>query len=221
VYDSDFPYVEGDEVAYSEQQRDAVYRIWAFAANRNSVLTAQMVNEDADLAVLGISGVTDRTIRNWVDEFDWEYKANEELYKLAPDLRSSAQATLALAAPEASAVLRRVMAMNWEREIPVLHKGEPVLLDDGSVMTYKLLDKDVLKAVVQAAQLVLDRTGFSPVGTREIGGMDAPRTVIEAGSGGDLKGLTPEQLAQREEEAKRTFRLGAMQIGIGQGRKAG
>jgi hypothetical protein len=205
-------------VAYSDQQRDAVYRIWAFAANRNSVLTAQKVNEDADLALLGISGVTDRSIRNWVDEEDWNYRADQELFQMAPDLRRSAQANLALAAPEASAVLRRVLAMEWVRETPVRVKGEIVLGDYGKPLMETVVDKDVLKMVVQSAQLILDRTGFSPVGTREIGGMDAPRTIIEEADG-TLRELSPEQLQQREEEAKKKYKLGNLAIGIGQGRK--
>jgi hypothetical protein len=97
-------------------------------------------------------------------------------------------------------------------------KGEIVLGDYGKPLMETVVDKDVLKMVVQSAQLILDRTGFSPVGTREIGGMDAPRTIIEEADG-TLRELSPEQLQQREEEAKKKYKLGNLAIGIGQGRK--
>jgi len=157
-------------MAFSEDIKERAYKIWAFEANRNPAAVARRLAEIEEVA-LGIADPpTDRTIRNWAREDDWPERANRELFAMAPELRYQAQTTFALAVPEAAAVLREAMAANpWvERNIVVKDA------DGTRIETVTEFDVNIAKLKVQAAQIVADRSGFSPVGTRETGVVDTP-----------------------------------------------
>lgn len=162
-------------MAYSDEQRDMVYRIWAFSADRNAEKTARLVNADEDCREVGISDLTSRTVRYWVDEFDWRRRATSELHALAPHLRFNAQAALALAAPLAAVALREALESDCMVDRTFLLKDA-----DGNqrLETRREVDPKLVQLKVNAAQLVLDRTGFSPVGTRETGRLDLPPEMI-------------------------------------------
>ena len=162
-------------MAYSDEQRDMVYRIWAFSADRNAEKTARLVNEDEDCREVGISDLTSRTVRYWCDEFDWRRRATAELHQLAPHLRFNAQAALALAAPLAAVALREALESDCLVERTYIVKD-----GDGAqrLEVRREIDPKLVQLKVQAAQLVLDRTGFSPVGTREIGRLELPPEMI-------------------------------------------
>ena len=196
--------------SYSDEQRDLVYRVWAFEANRSSLETARRLVDSDDMRALGVSAVNDRTIRRWAKEFGWASKADQELYAIAPDLRYSAQSTLALAAPEAAIELRKLIHLDVERDMPVtIGKG-----DDAVTIIVRQLDKDALKAKITAIQLTLDRSGFSPIGTREIGRLDTPPTVLDTLDDAIAK-ASAEELDDIERELKKRLEMGSIAIGVG------
>lgn len=202
---------------YSSEQREAVYRVWAFETNRSALATANRIRDDEDMKALGVSDVSDRTIRRWANEEDWASRANQELYRVAPELRLSAQATLALAAPEAADELRKMLTVEVYVDTPIVVKNE-----DGStrIEWVRQLDKDLLKAKMTAIQLTLDRSGFSPIGTRDLGEMAAPKTVREALATLIME-ASPEELAALEDQVKQGAGIGTLAIGLGQGRSRG
>jgi hypothetical protein len=175
--------------------------------------TAKRLANDDDMKTLGVSDVSDRTIRRWATAENWADRANNELYRVAPELRLSAQATLALAAPEAAEKLREMLNVDVYADMPFVVKNE-----DGSthIEYVRMIDKDLLKAKMTAIQLTLDRSGFSPVGTRDLGTMQQPSRIsqiadaIAAASSDDLDAL--------EKEIKARHGIGTLAIGIGAAR---
>lgn len=162
--------------SYTEEQKSIVRQVWAFRANRKANETERLLKSD-EFQELGLSQLTSRSIRNWSEAEDWDSKANEELYEGATSLRYLAQSEIRLAVPEAARFLRQaleVAAKNMMR--PIRDKnGASVLGDDGEPVIE--LDVNVLKAGISAAQLLMDRGGFSPIGLRELGEIDAPPTA--------------------------------------------
>jgi ribosomal protein S6 len=164
-------------MAYSDQVKERAYQIWAFESNQNPAETARRLADDIPEMELGISDpVNERTIRNWArdPDLDWEGRAAADIFAGAKFLRHRAQSTLALASPEAAAVLRETMRLNPHVERHIVLKGP----DGTYVETVTEFDANIQKLRVQAAQAIVDRTGFSPIGTRETGNVDPPPSTM-------------------------------------------
>lgn len=204
-------------MAYSSEQRQFVYQIWAFQGNRNAEKTARLVAEHPDADDLKLSDLESRTIRNWVKSDNWDSKATEDIFAAAPHIRFRAQSALALASPEAAETLREAATMDC------MVARNYILKDADGNMTIETrmeFDVNLYKVKVNAAQLILDRTGFSPVGTRETGQLDAPPSVIEEIASEIAEAKTPEALAAAEQKLRERFKMGQVAIGIGQSHKS-
>ena len=203
-------------MSYSQEQRDYVYSIWSMQGDRNAEKTARLVLTGSDAGEIGISELTSRTIRNWVRDEGWNDRAYRDIYAVAPELRFQAQATLALASPEAAAVLREAINQSCMVERHFIVKNA-----DGSTEVESRMEFDVnlFKAKVQAAQVALDRTGFSPVGTREQGVLDAPPSSVTELVSEISRTNDPEELLRIERSLRRELGMGTATIGIGQSHK--
>ena len=204
-------------MAYSDEQREFVYQVWAFSGNRNAEKTARLVHEHPDSGDLKLSDLESRTIRNWVKDQGWENRATEDIFSAAPHIRFRAQSALALASPEAAETLREAATMDCYVERSYILKDS-----DGNqfLETRREFDVNLYKVKVNAAQLVLDRTGFSPVGTRETGQLDAPPSVIEELADEIVNAKTAEDLAAAEQKLRERFGMGRVAIGIGQSHRS-
>ena len=162
---------------YTDEQRHMAMIIWGFRANRNSSETARMLSTD-EFREIGLDGVPRQTIAEWAREHRWNAAVNKELYRDAPTHRWKAQAELVLAAPEAARILREIITnATWMYVETVVRdtNGIPVVDESGQhAMTELVFNEKLVKLRLEAAKLVLDRTGFSPVGTRDVGTMDSP-----------------------------------------------
>ena len=169
---------------YSQEVRERAYRIWAFEANRKAELAVERLSGVDLLGDDDITGITPRTIRNWVREDNWNDRANRETFAMGAELKFAAESTLALAAPEAAVILRQVMATD-----PMVERHYLVKDADGTHLETRIeLDVNILKVKANAAQLLLDRSGFSPVGTRDVGQLSAP-PIVEIASDDRLRAL--------------------------------
>ena len=204
-------------MAYSDEQRRYVYEIWAMQGGRNAEKTARLVREDPDAVDLGISGLESRTIRNWARDESWEALSYEDIYKAAPHIRFRAQSALALGSPEAAEVLREAVNMNC-----MVTRGIVLKDQDGNqrIEFVQEFDTKLFQIKVNAAQLLLDRTGFSPVGTRETGQLDPPPSIITEIFDEIREAKTPEALAEAERKLRERHGLGVAQLGIGQSLKS-
>jgi hypothetical protein len=167
-------------VAYSDEQRRLAMLIWGFKANRNASETARLL-ATAEYADVGLDGVSRQTIANWARDENWDQVIGMELFAEAPSLRFKTQAELILAAPEAARLLRDVVTLDeslktetWITTYETV-EGKRTLVHK----PVRMFDEKLIKLRVQAAQLTLDRTGFSPVGTRDVGQLDAPPAADE------------------------------------------
>ncbi len=158
---------------YNAEQRDAVFEIWAYKADRSFDQAALLISVDDSCIELGVNTVTARTIRNWKEQFNWEEKADTLLYEGARGRRYRAQTALVLAAPEAAEVLRQILNMD-DRLMT-----EDVTFDKetGERTVVRVFNDKIIGARLKAAMAVLDRTGFSPIGLRELGEIDTPPTA--------------------------------------------
>jgi hypothetical protein len=158
-------------LAYSEEVKERAYKLWAFEANRNANQVEKMLAQIEEVELGIAEPVTARTIRYWASGDGWSERANSEVYAMAPELRYLSQTTLALASNEAAAVLRESLALDPWVERTVVLKDE-----HGNQYAEKVreFDVNIQKSRIQAAQIIMDRTGFSPVGTRETGVVDTP-----------------------------------------------
>lgn len=114
--------------------------------------------------------VNERSIQRWVANERWPQRAAEDLRQLAPGLREAAAAELIAGSLESARYLRAVI------------NAADVLPPDAKVR-------------VTAAQLLLDRAGFSPVGSRDP--VAAP-TKVDARRG-VLRWLSEEDIKKIEE----------------------
>jgi hypothetical protein len=199
-------------IRYTDEQRENARYVWTFRANRNASVTARLLTSP-EFVDFGLSGVTDRTIREWAGSGDWDTIANRDIYEHQSNLRFLAQSEIRMAVPEASRFLREAIDLCRENMMqPVVGKDGPFCYPDGTPVMR--LDANILKAGISAAQGLLDRGGFSPIGTREIGGLDAPPEikgdVLEALNG--LDDIDPERreevLRQIEERVRSESRMG-------------
>ncbi len=149
---------------YTDEQKEIAYKVWAFQANRNAAKTARLLATMEDDSFT----VTRRSVYDWSKEFHWEDRANRDLYSAAPSLRFKTQTALILSAPQAAELLQKIIALDESLKV------ERSTLVDGEWHVERVFDDKVLKLQLTAAQLVLDRTGFSPVGTRDVGAVDSP-----------------------------------------------
>lgn len=175
--------LERTRPAYSEAQKEYVYQVWCYQADRKSERVASILAIDPDAVELGINAVSGRTIREWASSDDWASRAGRDLYGVAPHLRHNAQSTLALASPEAAVRLRYILNLPAEVTRMVRKKdGSPVLDDATGAPLYETyIDVNILKLQVTTGLGLLDRTGFSPIGVREgLGAMDPPPSSIDA-----------------------------------------
>jgi hypothetical protein len=156
-------------VNYTDEQKHIAMLIWGFRANRNASETARMLSTD-EYREHGLDGISRQSVAAWAREGNWAALINKELYREAPVQRFKTQAELILAAPEAARLLRDIQNLD-----PSLQTDYVVRNRDGEVVeVVKVFDEKVLKLRLEAAKVVLDRTGFSPVGTRDVGSLDTP-----------------------------------------------
>ena len=204
-------------MAYSEDQRRYVYEMWAMVGGRNAEKTARLLAADPDAQELGISELESRTIRNWARDESWEVRSYEDIYNVAPHIRFRAQSALALGSPEAAEVLRE--AVNHDCMVT---RGIVLKDQDGNqrIEYVREFDVNLFKVKVNAAQLLLDRTGFSPVGTRDTGQLDPPPSIVGEIIDEIKQADTPEKLAAAERRLRERHGLGVAQIGIGQSLKS-
>lgn len=141
---------------YSDEQRHLAMLVWGFRANRNAAEVARLLSTE-EYRDIGLDGVTRQTVANWARDGQWEAKINRELYREAPVHRFKTQAELILAAPEAARYLRET------------------IYADASTMTKEEIM--VMKIKSDNCAKLLDRVGFSPVGTRDVGQIDMPPEV--------------------------------------------
>lgn len=156
---------------YTDLQKDAVFNVWAFEAERNVERTIREIVEDEICRDLEVSDLTSRTLRSWITDGNWNKRANDALFADAPGLRFRTQTALILGAPEAAEFMRLLMHLDESlaTDAPIFDK------ETGEVTgTYKEFNDKLLKLRKDAGQVILDRTGFSPIGAREIGMVDAP-----------------------------------------------
>lgn len=186
---------------YTDEEKEQVRQVWTFRANRNAGEVVRLLNSK-EFAELNCQNATERTVRLWAKEGEWDDRANREIWDGAASLRYLAQSELVMGAPEATRFLRRAVALAEE------HMMKPMVTKDGEVVTDQdgrmvlQLDDRVFRVGVQAAQLLLDRAGFSPVGTREgLGALDSPPVRGLEATNYDL--TTPEGVQAYEEEARR------------------
>lgn len=159
---------------YTDLQQGAVFEVWAYKADRSAERTAAFVATDPLCIELEVTGVTGKTIRTWSRDLGWEDKANRALFAGAHEKRFRTQVALILAAPESAEFVRKLV--NLDESLKTDRVVVSVDKSSGEVFEHVVHEYDVklLQLRLQAAQLNLDRTGFSPVGTREIGAVDAP-----------------------------------------------
>ena len=187
-------------MSYSDEQKEQAFRVWCLQANRNAALTARMLKEQES----GFD-VTRQTVHNWSVDDNWAIRADRDLFAASPRLRFQTQAELILAAPESAEFLRKLVRLDPSlgREVPMVVNGEILLDADGNPRMMMIFDEKMLKLRKEAAQLCLDRTGFSPIGSREVGNLEPPpdTTGIEASE--IRKIADPERLAELEAQFKR------------------
>lgn len=167
------------DVRYSADVIELAYQLWAFVADRKvyRIPRAAASPEWSEVVDGRVLPGLD-TLHDWVTRYGWNQRADRELHAIAPDLRLRTQQTVAMGTAEAAAYLREVI-------------GD---------------DEQDAKVRVQAAVSLLDRGGFSPVGTRGgLGEVDAPRAILAAI--GDLTGLDDAALQQLELSQREAVRM--------------
>lgn len=171
---------------YTDEQRDIAFKCWAFQANRNASATVRILAE----AMAEDDGfeVSRQTIQNWAKAENWDDRANRDLFASAPALRFKTQTALILAAPKAAEFLSSSLDL----------KADSMSRD--AITVFKIQSDN--------AQKILDRTGFSPVGTRDVGTVDAPPELA-----GEIReslgpGSTTEQIKAVEDLIRKRSGIG-------------
>lgn len=187
---------------YTDEQRELAFQVWTFRANRNAAEATRLLAEMGDEGFT----VSRQMVAQWAREQGWDRRADQDLFAGAPRLRFGTQTELILAAPEAAAFLRKVIALDpslmTEAVVDAWEDGERVK------KVVRLVDEKIVKLRIQAAQVVLDRTGFSPVGTRDVGSVDAPPEV-DGMKSGDIKAIEDHgELAKAEAKIRAEFGMG-------------
>lgn len=170
--------------------------VWGFRADRNASATARLLSGE-EYADLGLAGVPRQTILEWSNQHNWAGLIDKELYDQAPNLRYRAQSELALGAPEAARFLRETLTIG------------------GGQLTKE--DIALLKVKSENARHILDRTGFSPVGTRDVGHLDTP-PESDSFNPEDVDWNDPDQVKQYEDWTYRTAGVGRRSVEAGKAR---
>lgn len=191
--------VEATEVAspvrWSDDVRELAYQHWAFTSGRNAEKVARA------LAEIG-HPVTSRSIRTWADDGGWALRAHEDLGRIAPDIRQQTIAELIYGGLEAARGLRSVVVGDLPSD--VLAQVDTLLgneeLDAGE-RDKRLSDlynraERLLKTRTTAYVAMLDRAGFSPVGSNA---PELPRVSV-AEQAKAYRDMTP---SERVEEQRR------------------
>jgi hypothetical protein len=206
---------------YPDELREHIFKIWAFDADRKAGRAIELALASDLAGEFDLSQVDRRTVNRWALSDNWHDRANRELYVERYNLRFNTEGTLALAAPQAAARLREASQMDGWVDKPITVKDK----DGGErVEMVRVLDVNVLRAAVQAAQVILDRSGFSPVGTREIGQLSAPPEG-ERTNAGELEEISrivdPQEKALALAELEKRIRRDPVAIGHGNARQNG
>lgn len=122
-------------IATRRDARQVAYELWAFRCGQNCSAVARILADEYGEAI------PERTVRYWAESEGWAARVRDGLRQLAPATREQTIVELIFGALEASRYLRGVA--------------------NGDVD----LDKVTGKTRVTAAIAILDRGGFSPVGT--------------------------------------------------------
>lgn len=155
---------------HTDETRELAYQLWAFIAARNNSKVAELL--ESEHAII----VPDRTIRDWVNRYNWAQRAAEDVQKIAPDIRFQAFSELLFAGLDGARYIRRV---NSGEEVP---------------------NKTRLIAALGA----VDRIGFSPIGSRNpVDGINAP---AQQSAAIDFSSMSPEELRAHEEQIRKRAR---------------
>jgi hypothetical protein len=211
---------------YPDELREHIFKIWAFDADRKAGRAIELALASDLAGEFDLSQLDRRTVNRWALGDNWHDRANRELYVERYNLRFNTEGTLALAAPQAAARLREASQMDgWvDKPITVKDVDQKTGLPIERIEMVRVLDVNVLRAAVQAAQVILDRSGFSPVGTREIGQLSAPPEG-ERTNAGELETISrivdPQEKALALAELEKRIRRDPVAIGHGNARLNG
>jgi hypothetical protein len=164
----------GTGTRYTDEQKQHAFEVWYLRSSRNAAEAARILCSDDDAGFT----VTRQTVHKWSLDYGWDSKADRDLFAGAPRMRFATQTELVLAAPEAARLMRQVMALD-----PSLKSERNIYSKDGDFIgTESYFDDKIIKLRRDAAKGCLDRTGFSPIGTREsLGAVDPPPSLDDAG----------------------------------------
>lgn len=191
-------------VRFTDEQKELAFVIWSAKCGRNAAETARYL---ADADQLEFPPVTARTIRNWADDGDWVSRADAELHAQVPHVRFRTQLEVALGQIEAVRLLRQVVDGSPElmTDIPIKTK---VKTDDGwveEVTLVKGFDWNGLKVRVGAATQLAGMAGLSPIGSRDVGEVMAPPSLLENARAA-IAEATPDELADIEAQVMQRIR---------------
>jgi len=191
--DGEIPAKSATGTRYTDEQKDLAFVVWSSKAGRNSVETANFL---ATADYLDFPPVTAKTIRNWVNEFGWVDRADKELHAQVPHLRYRTQLEVALGQMEAVRLLRQVVEASSELETDVAIKVK-VGRDQEQIEVVRQIDWNGLKVRVQAATQLAAMAGLSPIGSRDVGEVMAPPSLLENARAA-ISEADPDQLAEIE-----------------------
>lgn len=160
-----------DRLAHDESVRNLAYELWAYVASRD-LRKVQALLAAGEYGDIGPQIVPDRTLRDWRDRYQWAARVNDDIHKIAPDLRYQAFSELLFAGLDGARYIRRV---NAGEETP-----------------------DKVRA--QLAIAAVDRIGFSPIGKGDPAGQITPPQDHKQLTAEDVSGLSPEELMRRESD---------------------
>lgn len=210
---------EAGRNSYTDEQRDIARYVWGFLENRKIMDTVRRLKSD-EYAQYGFGDLHPNTLRYWITEHNWQVTVNREIYGQHRVLEFAAKTELQLGAPEATRFLReavRLVSQNLER--PIRDKKGDILMKEDGKTPYLEIDVNLLKAGISAAQLLADRAGHSPVGTRDTGDLPMPPEV-EATTIEQVDWDDPESVRRYQDAVYQQSGLGRRAVSSGQQRKA-
>lgn len=178
--------------------RDLAYQLWAFVCGRNAAKVAAMLADRG-------SSVPERTVQYWASSGEWAKRASDDLGRIAPDIRQQTIAELIYGGLEAARGLRSVVVGDLPGDIEAGIRAADDDLAAGVVDATErkqrvddLLNRAerLLKTRTTAYVAMLDRAGFSPVGSNA---PELPRVSV-AEQAKAYRDMTPEE---RIEEQRR------------------
>jgi hypothetical protein len=155
---------------YSEEVKQTAFELWAFECDRNQKRTASRL---ASLLEPGSPCPTPQIVGHWVRTQGWDFKADQAIAAIAPNLRARQLSRLVVLGNDALSTFAQVLSGEIEGE-----------------------EKHTLQAKVAVAQNVLTLLGL---GTAQ-GRGDAPKLTVVQEDREDLAALSPQELARRQRD---------------------